>query len=65
MREEPSKYVAYEVRDGLFLLFGKLLLDPSSSIVQHVLNKSHTTLFGGHGGIQKTICQVSASFTWM
>ena len=63
MREEPSKYVAYEVRDGLLLLSGKLLLDPSSSIVQQVLNESHTTLFGGHGGIQKTTARVSASFT--
>ena len=65
IREKPSKYVDYEVRDGLLLLSEKLLLDPSSSIVQQVLNEAHTTLLGGHGGIQKSIARVRVAFTWL
>ena len=54
----------YEVRDGLLLHKGKLLLDPSSQLIHLVLQECHSTLLGGHGGLQKTMAKVSATFTW-
>ena len=42
----------------------KLVLDPTSSLVRQVLLECHSTLMGGHGGIQKTTAKVCAAFTW-
>ena len=64
LHNEPDQNGDYEVHDGLLLYKGKLLLDHNSPLVQQVLHKCHTTLIGGHGGIQKTTAKVCASFTW-
>ena len=64
LNKEPNQNVDYEVRDGLLLYKGKLLLDHNSPLVKQVLHKCHTTLIRGHGGIQKTTAKVYATFTW-
>ena len=53
----------YEVRDGLQLHKGRLLLDPISQLVHLVIQECHSKLSGGHGGMQKTMAKVSAAFT--
>ena len=58
------QFVDYDGRDELLLYKGKLLLDPTSSLISLVLRECHSTPIVGHGGIQKTIARVSASFTW-
>ena len=63
MSQDLAQYADYEVRDGLLLHRGKILLDPLSSLVPKVLHKCHSTLLGGHGGIQKTTAKVCAAFT--
>ena len=64
MSQNPAQYEDYEVRDGFLLHKGKILLDPLSSLVPKVLHECHSTLLGGHGGIQKTTAKVCAAFTW-
>ena len=54
----------YDIRDEVLLNKGKLLLDPTSSLVRVVLWECHSTPIAGHSGIQKTTARVSASFTW-
>lgn len=43
---------------------GKLLLDPTSQLVQLVLKECHSTPLGGHRGIQKTMAKVCVAFNW-
>ena len=64
MKANPVQFADYEVRDGVLLFKGKLLLDPVSPLVNQVLQECHSTLLGGHGGIQKTTARVCAAFTW-
>ena len=64
MKANPAQFADYEVRDGILLFQGKLLLDPVSPLVNQVLQECHSTLLGGHGGIQKTTARVCAAFTW-
>ena len=59
-----SQFVDYDVRDGLLLHKGRLLLDPTSSLISLVLRECHPTPMAGHGGIQKTIAHVCAAFSW-
>ena len=54
----------YEMRDGLLLYKGKLLLEPTSELIKIVLQECHSTPSGGHEGIQKTIAKVAAAFAW-
>ena len=51
MSQDPTQYADYEVRDGLLMRKGKILLDPLSSLVPQVLCECHSTLLGGHRGI--------------
>ena len=59
-----SKQDGYEVIDGFLLYKGKLLLDHTSPLVHSVLQECHSTPLGGHGGIQKIVAKVSATFIW-
>ena len=54
MELQLDQFQDYEVIDGLMLFKGKLLLDHQSPVVNQVLQECHSTLLGGHGGIQKT-----------
>ena len=64
MSQNPNQYEDYEVRDGLLMHKGKIVLDPLSSLMPKVLRECHFTLLGGHNGIQKTIAKVFVAFTW-
>ena len=67
MREivvDDHKLANYEVRDVLLLYKGKLLLDPTPQLVQLVLKECHSIPLGGHGGIQKIMAKVCATFSW-
>ena len=54
----------YEIRDGLLLFKGNLLLDHHSQLVQLVIKECFSTRIGGLGGIQKTVAKVAAAFIW-
>lgn len=43
---------------------GKLVLDPNSPLVHRILEEYHSSMGGGHGGIQKTHVRVLATFIW-
>ena len=45
----------YAIQDGVLLHKGRLLLDPTSSLVPVVLRECHATPIAGHGGIQKPL----------
>ena len=64
MNKEPTQFTNYTVRDGLLMYQGKILLDPMYPLVCQILEECHSTLNGGHGGIQKTTAKVSVAFTW-
>ena len=64
LNKDLDQYVDYELRDGLLMYKGKLQLDPKSPLINQVLHECHTTLIGGHGGIQKTTAKVCAAFIW-
>ena len=58
------KELAADVRDGLLMYKGKILLDHTSPLVQSVLQECHSTPLGGHGGMQKTMARVCVAFSW-
>ena len=64
LASDDSNQDDYEVRDGLLMYKGKLLLDHTSPLVHSVLQECHSTPSGGHGGNQKTMAMVSATFIW-
>ena len=64
MKKDATKFNDYEIKDGLLLCKRKLVLDPSSLLIQKVLQECHLTLIGGHWGIQKTTPKISGIFTW-
>ena len=64
MTQDADKFCDYEIREGLLVCKGKLAMDPTSPLVQQILKEGHSTLLGGHGGIQKTTARVSRIFTW-
>ena len=46
MEMNLAQFEEYEVRDGLLLYKGKLILDPKSLLVTQVLKECHSTLMG-------------------
>ena len=64
MSKDPVQYADYELHDGLLMYHEKLLLDPTSPLITQVLQECHSTMIGGHGGIQKTTARICAIFTW-
>ena len=46
-----SQFVDYDVREGLLLHKGRLLLDPTLSLISLVFKECHSTPIGGHGSI--------------
>ena len=64
IKDDFNQFIDYEVREGLLLYKGKLLLDPKSSLILLILRECDSTPMAGHGGIQKTISRVCLNFTW-
>ena len=65
MNTNLAQYAEYEVRDGLLMHKGKILLDALSPLVTQVLKDCHSTLLRHHRGIQKTTAKVCATFIWI
>lgn len=51
-------------RNGVWFKSGKVILNPSSSLVIIVITECHSSPTGGHFGFHKTLARVQKNFCW-
>ncbi|PNX78431.1 transposon Tf2-1 polyprotein, partial [Trifolium pratense] len=60
----PATYPGFQIIQGLIYFRGKLYIPSDSPIKSLLLNEFHSSLIGGHSGIQKTLGRLKENVYW-
>nr|GEU33567.1 reverse transcriptase [Tanacetum cinerariifolium] len=62
--KQPDTLPGYSVHDGLLYVHNQLFMPSLPSLRQKLLTEFHSSLIGGHSGINATIRRLNGSFFW-
>lgn len=54
MQDNPTVHPDHSIKDGLLLYKGPVLVPPDTALQPLLLTEFHSSLIGGHVGIQRT-----------
>lgn len=65
VQENPEARAGYEVKQGILLYHGRLVISPHSPSIPWLLEEFHGTPAGGHSGFLRTYRRVADSLYWV
>jgi hypothetical protein len=54
----------YQVKNEMLYWRQRLVVPPSPSLIQTILQEFHSSMLGGHSGIARTKAHIASQFTW-
>ena len=64
VRNHPSDYPGFKIRDNLLLFQGSIWLNQGNPFIPLLLEEYHKSPLGGHMGLAKTLGRLQQSFFW-
>ncbi|CAM8951058.1 unnamed protein product [Rhodiola kirilowii] len=64
LAQDAAQYPQHQMREGLVLFQGRLLVPNDETLRELILHEYHDTPVGGHAGIRQTFARVSSHFWW-
>ncbi|XP_061349872.1 uncharacterized protein LOC133295092 [Gastrolobium bilobum] len=64
LQNNPTALTDWQFHNGLLLHRSCIFLPTGSSLIPHILHDFHTSVQGGHSGVQACIHRIHRNFTW-
>lgn len=65
VQKDPVSHPGFEVKQGILMYHGRLVLSPQSSSIPWLLEEYHCTPTGGHSGFLRTYRRLAESLYWV
>ncbi|KAK9071834.1 hypothetical protein SSX86_008263 [Deinandra increscens subsp. villosa] len=65
IQDDPISFPHHALHEGLVYVHGKILVPPVSDLRTRLLEEFHSSVLGGHAGINATARRIASSFSWL
>jgi len=65
LQQAPATMPHYKMQDGILFLKGRIVIPPTSTLKNEILQEFHSSKFAGHSGILRTLKRLAQNFYWI